>query len=235
MTNTPDTKPLTDTPDEELREADVTLEINGDEFEEAKDLQAEADRMAESMAEGRNGAAPAPSLEELEDSLFKARTRIAELEKQEKENKEKHHRLLADFANQRNRLAQEIQLAVTLSEKKLLLELLPVVDSFERCLASNYPNVEDLQNGIALIHKQLLEALRKAGVEGLDVKVGEPFDAQNAEALTTISQPDLTDGAVAAIFERGFRLRDHLLRPARVIVNHNPPAEAPGSGGSQEQ
>ena len=67
-------------------------------------------------------------------------------------------------------MARETQLAVTLSEKRLLLELLPVVDSFERCLASSYASVEEFHNGVVLIHKQCLEALRKAGVEDLDVK-----------------------------------------------------------------
>jgi molecular chaperone GrpE len=209
--------------------AEATLDLNLDEFEPVDDLQALADEVAQSTP--TDGPAPedgssAASTEELEDSLFKARNRIAELEKLEAEHQDKHHRLLADFANHRNRVAREIQLAVTLSEKKLLLELLPVVDSFERCLASNYANVEDVHNGIILIHRQLLEALRKSGVEDLDVKVGDPFDAQQAEALTTTSQPDLPDGAVAAVYERGFRLRDHLLRPARVIVNHAPADEA---------
>jgi len=209
--------------------AEATLDLNLDEFEAVDDLQALADEVAQSTT--TDGPAPeaapgAASAEELEDSLFKARNRIAELEKLEAEHQDKHHRLLADFANHRNRVAREIQLAVTLSEKKLLLELLPVVDSFERCLASSYANVEDIHNGIGLIHKQLLEALRKSGVEELDVKVGDPFDAQHAEALTTTSQSDLPDGAVAAIYERGFMLRDHLLRPARVIVNHAPTDEA---------
>lgn len=206
---------------------DATLDLNLDEFDEVKDLQALADEVAESTTDaGPAAEGGALSPEELEDSLFKAKNRIAELEKLEAENQDKHHRLLADFANHRNRVAREIQLAVTLAEKKLLLEMLPVVDSFERCLASNYANVEDIHNGIALIHKQCIEALRKAGVEELDVKVGDPFDAQQAEALTTTSQPELPDGVVAAVYERGFMLRDHLLRPARVIVNHAPSTDA---------
>jgi molecular chaperone GrpE len=211
--------------DEERTEP--TLELDLDEFEEVKDLQALADEVAESTPAASEDGVPAPSPEQLEADLFKARTRIAELEKLEAEAKDKHHRLLADFANHRNRVGRETQLAITLAEKKLLLEMLPVVDSFERCLAATYSSVEDFHNGVGLIHKQFLEALRKVGVEGVDLKVGDPFDAQHAEALTTISQPGMADGAVAAVFERGFMLRDLLLRPARVIVNHNAPAEGP--------
>ena len=229
MNETTPSHPMNPADQEDSPEA--TLDLNLDEFEGVDDLQALADEVAQSTSVAPNDRtaaedeASAPSPEELEDSLFKARNRIAELEKLEAEYKDKHHRLLADFANHRNRVARETQLAVTLSEKKLLLELLPVVDSFERCLASSYADVEDIHNGIALIHKQFLEALRKAGVEELDVKVGDPFDAQHAEALTTTTLADLPDGVVAAVYERGFMLRDHLLRPARVIVNHLPGAD----------
>jgi len=68
----------------------------------------------------------------------------------------------------------------------------------------------------------------------VDVKVGDPFDAHLAEALTTTSQPGLPDGAVAAVFERGYTLKDHLLRPARVIVNHAPARDASDNGSTRE-
>ncbi|NTV76146.1 MAG: nucleotide exchange factor GrpE, partial [Holophaga sp.] len=132
------------------------------------------------------------------------------------------HRLMADFTNHRNRVGRETQLAVTLAERKVLLELLPVLDSFERCINATYTSLEDFHAGVVLIHRQMQEALRKTGVEPLALNVGDPFDAQHAEALTTTSQASLPDGSVAAIYERGYYLRDQLLRPARVIVNNHP-------------
>jgi molecular chaperone GrpE len=232
MNETSNHNPLSPTPEEDRPEVDPTLDLDLAEFEEVKDLQALADEVAESTSEpSAQAEAGKHPREEMEASLFKARQRIAELEKQEAEQKDKHHRLLADFANHRNRVGRETQLAVTLAEKKLLLELLPVVDNFERCLASDYSNVEDFHNGIGLIYKQLLESLRKVGVTAVDVKVGDPFDAMHAEALTTTSQPGLADGAVATVYERGYRLGDLLLRPARVIVNHAPAEPDPESDG----
>jgi molecular chaperone GrpE len=231
MNDKPMPKPLNPMADEFRPEVDPTLDLDLAEFEEVKDLQALADEVAQSTAEASSPHA-APQ-EETEASLFKARARITELEKQEVEQKDKHHRLLADFANHRNRVGRETELAVTLAEKKLLLELLPVVDSFERCLSSNYSNLEDFQNGIGLIYKQFLESLRKAGVTAVDVKVGDPFDAHLAEALTTTNQPTLPDGAVAAVYERGYTLKDLLLRPARVIVNHTPAHESSDNGSTQ--
>lgn len=232
MNETPD--PMKPEPSEEPLDIGPTIDLDADELEEVSDLQAFADEVAESTPEPAAAGGGVPGVEQ-EASLHSAMKRIAELEKQEAEHKDKHHRLLADFANHRNRVARETQLAVTLAEKKLLLELLPVVDNFERCLSSKVTSVEDFHSGVELIYRQFQEALRKAGVEGLDVKVGDPFDAMHAEALTTTCQPGLADGAVAAVFERGYVLRDQLLRPARVIVNHSRHEELPPDDGGTVQ
>jgi molecular chaperone GrpE len=226
------TDPMKPPTSEEPQDLGPTLDLDAAELDNVQDLQAFADEVAESTLEPgatEDGAGDGTQEAALKDAL----KRIAELEKQEADHKDKHHRLLADFANHRNRVTRETQLAVTLAEKKLLLELLPVVDNFERCLSSKVASVEDFHNGVELIYRQFQEALRKAGVEGLDVKVGDAFDAMHAEALTTTCQPELPDGAVAAVFERGYLLRDQLLRPARVIVNHSPsPQETPDAGGT---
>ena len=206
-----DTFPAPQPPEQEPILNGPTIDLDMDEFDAVDDLQVLADEAAEFQEE---------SAEEQEAALGKARKHIQDLEKGHKDQAENYHRLLADFANYRNRTGRDIQMAVNLAERKLLVEFLPVLDSFERCLGSSYTTLEDFHNGITLIHKQFLESLRKAGVEGVALKVGDPFDAKHAEALTTTHQPGLPDGAVAAIFERGFMLRDQLLRPARVIVNH---------------
>ena len=162
--------------------------------------------------------------EENKSYLEKTQKRIAELEKLVEENTDQYNRLLADFANYKNRVSREIQFAINLSEKKLLLELLPIMDNLERCLASSYANVEEFHNGTTLIQKQLVEAMRKIGVEEIAIKVGDVFDPQHAEALTTLERSDLPDDSVAVIFEKGFMLHDSLLRPAKVVVNHNCPS-----------
>jgi len=206
-------------------DAEHTVDLTMEEFGEVDDLQALADQMADYDPEAGEDAGKATGTmarEDLETELDRTRARVAALEKAETEQRDKHHRLLADFTNHRNRVGRETSLAVSLAERKLLMEVLPVLDSFERCLSSTYTSLEDFNAGVLLIQKQLQEALRKAGVEALPVKVGDPFDAQNSEALTTANQPGLPDGSVAAIYERGYMLREHLLRPARVIVNHNP-------------
>ncbi len=230
---------------------DQTVDLTLDGMEEVDDLQALADQVAEITPDRAEPPrvrrllepAPVPAstptadvmdriVAELERELDDATARLHKLEKQESEQMDKHHRLLADFANYRNRTGRDIQLAVDLSERKLLMELIPVCDNFERCIAATYTSVEDCRSGVALIHKQFLDSLKRMGVENIEVLIGDPFDAQFAEALTTTTNPQLPDGSIASIFEAGYRLRDQLLRPARVVVNHlpeNPDATLPGN------
>lgn len=232
MISEPNPSPLDPNEEPIVRESDLTVDLTIDEAEAVDDLQALADAVAEETPEPPTRVAPPRPLptgdvseriiEELERELEEATARFQQMEKRETEHLDKHHRLLADFANYRNRTGRDIQMAVDLSERKLLMEMLPVVDNFERCINATYSSVEDCRNGVALIHKQFVDALRRIGVEEIDLKVGDAFDARTAEALTTTKDSTIADGAIASIFERGFMLRDQLLRAARVVVNHHP-------------
>ncbi len=167
---------------------------------------------------------PQPSSEaegrvDLESALVQAEHQMEDLLRREADLMDHQRRLAADFNNFRNRVQRDISLAVEQSERKILLELLPVLDNFERGLGSSYQDMESFRAGVDLIRKQFLEVLRRLNVEVLPLQVGDPFDALNAEALTTFSDPNLPDGSVAAVFERGFNLRGQLLRAARVVVN----------------
>jgi molecular chaperone GrpE len=234
MTIDPELPPSEDPEEPTLPRNDVTVDLSLEGLDEFDDLQALADEAAEELPEvpveagpeseelsdlDRNKQVASFLNAELEATLKESLTRIQELEKLEGEYLDRYHRLLADFSNYRNRTAREIQMAVDLSEKRMLREILPVLDSFDRCLSSNYQTLEDFRSGVELIQKQFVDALRRTGVEAVPLEVGDPFDALHAEALTTTTDPVLPDGSVAAIFERGFMLREHLLRPARVVVN----------------
>lgn len=233
MISEPNPSPLDPNEESIVRESDLTVDLTIDEAEAVDDLQALADAVAEETPEPPTRVAPPPRplptgdvseriIEELERELEEATARFQQMEKRETEHLDKHHRLLADFANYRNRTGRDIQMAVDLSERKLLMEILPVVDNFERCINATYSSTEDCRNGVALIHKQFVDSLRRIGVEEVDIKVGDVFDARTAEALTTTKDATIPDGAIASIFERGFMLRDQLLRAARVVVNHHP-------------
>jgi molecular chaperone GrpE len=156
---------------------------------------------------------------DLESALTEAEHQMEDLLRREAELMDQQRRLAADFNNFRNRAQRDIALAVEQAERRILLEMLPVLDNFERGLGATYQDVASFRSGIELIRKQFLEALRRLNVEELPLQVGDPFDALNAEALTTFTDPNLPDGAVAAVYERGFSLKGQLLRAARVVVN----------------
>ncbi|MBI4912084.1 MAG: nucleotide exchange factor GrpE [Acidobacteria bacterium] len=215
---------------------DITLEDSS-----TTDLQALADEIAsitpspgQEPEDPGEAAASSVSVEDLQKAYDNAQDRNRIMEAAQAEMVEQHRRLAADFANFRARAARDTQLGVELAERKLLLEFLQVLDNFERSLDATYPTVEAFRSGIELIHKQFHDVLRRVGVRPLEVRVGDPFDATHAEALTTVHTPDLPDQAVANVFERGFMLRENLLRPARVLVNHLPAPECGGEAGGTE-
>ena len=156
---------------------------------------------------------------DLVSALSEAERQMDDLMRREAELMDQQRRLAADFNNFRNRAQRDISLSVDQAERKILLEFLPVLDNFDRGLSATYQDVDSFRAGVDLIRKQFLEALRRLNVEALPLQVGDPFDALHAEALATFSDPALPDGAVAAVYERGFNLRGQLLRAARVVVN----------------
>ncbi len=196
---------------------DLNLDVDG-----TTDLQALADAVAEATPEPGDEPLVGDPLEDLQRAFDHAQERMKSMEEAQAEMVEQHRRLATDFTHFRNRASRDTQMAVDMAERKLLQEILQVLDNFERSLAASYPSIEALRGGVELIHKQFLDTLRRLGVTAVDLKVGDPFDASHAEALTTISSADLPDHSVANVFERGFLLRDQLLRPARVVVNHLP-------------
>lgn len=212
-------------------EPDDLVDLNLDETEEA-DLQALAD---EAASEYKTQTLPDLDLPEpepegmerrvdLESALSEAEVQLEEMLKREAELMDQQRRLAADFNNFRNRAQRDIALAVEQAERRILMEMLAVLDNFDRGLGATYQDVEAFRSGVELIRKQFLESLRRLNVEPVPLQVGDPFDALHAEALTTFSDPGLPDGAVAAIYERGFNLKGQLLRAARVVVNRLPDA-----------
>ncbi|HET8714255.1 MAG TPA: nucleotide exchange factor GrpE [Holophagaceae bacterium] len=200
--------------------AESAVPMDGSEFVEmdsdAMDLQALADAAA-AAEEARVKAAKAA--QSAGQASAEMQRQVDELLKREAELIDQQRRLAADFNNFRSRTQRDIQLAVDQAEKRIYNEMLPVLDNFERALEANYADLQAFHGGVDLLRKQFLDALRRLGVEPIPVGIGDPFDALHAEALTTLENPALPDGAVAAVYEKGFNLRGQLLRPARVVVN----------------
>ncbi len=129
-------------------------------------------------------------------------------------------RVQAEFENARKRAAKEQQEYRDFATADAIKALLPVIDSFERALAIKSGS-NDFRNGIDLIYKQLQDALGKLGVRVIPAK-GEPFDPHYHEAIEMVETSDAPDHQVIEELQRGYKLKDRLLRPAMVKVAKNP-------------
>jgi molecular chaperone GrpE len=126
-------------------------------------------------------------------------------------------RVQAEFDNFRKRVARDQESLVARAHERLVKELLPVLDDLERALAHAEAHEEaQLEEGVALVARSLAEVLRKEGLE--EVPTEGRFDPHVHEAL--LSQPsEVEEGAVIEVLQKGYRLGDRVLRPARVVVS----------------
>lgn len=129
-------------------------------------------------------------------------------------------RAQAEFDNARRRAAKEQQEYRDFAISDAIKTLLPVIDSFERALQVRSDSNE-FRNGIELIYKQLQDALAKLGVRAIPAK-GEPFNPHFHEAIEMVETSDAPDHHVIDELQRGYKLKDRLLRPAMVRVAKNP-------------
>ncbi|HVO55913.1 MAG TPA: nucleotide exchange factor GrpE [Solirubrobacterales bacterium] len=132
-------------------------------------------------------------------------------------------RTQADFENYRKRMAAEVQASGARGKAQMAAQVVPVLDDLERALqaAGLDPegDAEDgLAHGVLLVFRGLRETLTKAGVEQVDPK-GERFDPTQHEALSTMPVEGTEAGVVVEVMQKGYRLEDQLLRPARVVVS----------------
>jgi molecular chaperone GrpE len=130
----------------------------------------------------------------------------------------------AEFENYRRRVEREKVEFHARARGEVLLELLPVVDNFERALSSLQKREADaagLRHGLELIHKQLKDALTKFGLEPVE-SVGQVFDPHLHEAVTIEPTDEHEENTIIEEFQRGYKLGEKLLRPAKVKVAASP-------------
>lgn len=132
---------------------------------------------------------------------------------------DQHLRLAAEFNNYRKRNERERTALATRLQAGLVESLLDVLDDLERVAGSGEDaGAESVLEGVRLVEKKFVSVLEAAGLESIEVE-GEPFDPEIMEALMTVPTEDAElDHRVADVFQRGYRFRDTLVRPARVRV-----------------
>ena len=162
-------------------------------------------------AEAGGKVAPA---EDLETELERARSeRAAYLDRAA--------RIQAEFENYRKRSEKQQQEFKEYALAGAMTTLLPILDSLDRALNTKAASLEDFHAGIELIDKQFHDALAKLGVQPVPAE-GEPFDPNLHQAIQMVDTDEVEDNHVLDELQRGYKLKDRLLRPAMVRVARHP-------------
>ncbi len=162
-------------------------------------------------------------VETLEKQLKKAREEIEILKKEIEKLHNAYIRKVADFDNLKKRTQKEKEDAIKYGNQNLLIPILDVVDNFERAVAVE-PEKSDFHSfyeGVRLIEKHLKDILLSAGVEEIN-PLNKPFDPFYHEAMMKEIRDDVPDGTITEVFQKGYKYKDRILRPARVKVAINP-------------
>jgi molecular chaperone GrpE len=143
--------------------------------------------------------------------------RIAVLEAERDEYLGLLQRVQADFENYRKRAARDQERLVAHAHERLVRELLPVLDDLERTLEAAERHEEAaLVDGVKLVERSLRTTLEKEGL--VEIETDSVFDPHVHEAVLTQAREGAEPGAVLEVLQRGYRLGDRVVRPARVIV-----------------
>ena len=134
--------------------------------------------------------------------------------------KDKFLRLFAEFENYKKRTSKERVELFRTANQEVLQALLPVLDDFDRALVQISKSEDEiLLKGVELIHNKLKDTLVSKGLEQVDIKAGDDFNADFAEAITQIPAPseDLK-GKVVDVVEKGYKLGDKIIRFPKVVI-----------------
>ena len=159
--------------------------------------------------------------EKAEQAVAELEERLALLERERDEYLSDLKRVAAEFDNFRKRAARDHESLVSRAHERLVKELLPVLDDLERALVATEGHEEaKLEEGVRLVHRELRSALAKEGL--VEIETEGVFDPHVHEALLT--QPsEQDDGAILEVIQKGYRLGDRVLRPARVVISQEAP------------
>lgn len=170
-------------------------------------------------AEEEGSRAEQADVAALETELEQAKAELQKAKDERDAAMDRLARAQAEFDNARRRAQREQQDYREYALTDAVRTLLPILDSFDRALASNAEGAE-FRNGMELVDRQLHDALGKLGVTEI-AAVGEPFDPNVHEAIEMVDTTEAEDNHVLQELQRGYRLKERLLRPSMVRVARN--------------
>ena len=152
-------------------------------------------------------------------------TRVEKLNQELQQTQDLLRRKHAEFENYRKRIEREQKEFVSYATADLVLEILPVLDNLERALGSaeseESSTEKQIRDGVEIIYRQFGDTLQKAGLREMTV-LGEDFDPHVHEAVARIETTEHREGEIMDVLQKGYFLKERLLRPAMVRVGHNP-------------
>ncbi|HCT8995943.1 TPA: nucleotide exchange factor GrpE [Staphylococcus aureus] len=146
--------------------------------------------------------------------------KINELQQLADENEEKYLRLYAEFENYKRRIQKENEINKTYQAQRVLTDILPAIDNIERALQieGDDETFKSLQKGVQMVHESLINALKDNGLEVIKTE-GEAFDPNIHQAVVQDDNPDFEPGEITQELQKGYKLKDRVLRPSMVKVN----------------
>jgi molecular chaperone GrpE len=203
--------------EQELQEVAEAFEASAENLEPTS--------MEPSTADENETVQPAFSRDAVFDLMQELRQKSEQITRLTDEKNDLFDKLLrkqAEFENFRRRSEREMLEAFGRARAEVLGDFLPVLDNFMLALLhADTSGADAIHEGVQLINKQLVDTMSRLGLEPIDAE-GSAFDPELHEAVATEPREDVPDHTVVAVFQRGYRLGDRLLRPARVKVAVQP-------------
>lgn len=157
--------------------------------------------------------------EDQEETLSEEEEKIKALEKENKEQYERMLRIQAEYDNFKRRTQEERIRERKYQAEDLANQLLPVLDNFERALQIEVTEeIKGLYEGIEMVYKQFLEALKSEGIEQIEA-LGEQFDPNLHHGVMQVEEEDFDSNEILEELQKGYMLKDKVLRAAMVKVN----------------
>jgi len=199
--------------------------MSGSQDEQLRDGAARPAGPVSDTAPSQTGEGPAssPPAGEAEESEAQAVEQdfdalLADAHKEKEEYLELARRTKADFENFRKRAAADVQVAAARGKAEVAREVIDAVDNLERALEAADGSGDGLASGVEMVLKGLRETLDRNGIDVVDPK-GEKFDPNQHEALSTMPVEGTEGGTVVEVMQKGYRMGEQLIRPARVVVS----------------
>lgn len=157
---------------------------------------------------------------DVEDELTSSRKKLADLEAELVEKENRVLRLQADFDNYRRRVRLDQEAGEKYRAQSLVSDVLPALDNFERALKVETDNdqMKSILQGMEMVYRQLEEAVKKEGVEVIE-SVGQSFDPYLHQAVMQVEDSNFEPNTVVEEFQKGYKLKDRVIRPSMVKVN----------------